>query len=171
MNASRRLLPAVAALSALGACDAAFDNGQAPQGNGSAENKAEEGQISISGPGVQMKIDVPEGLRREAGVGRDGGIVYPGSNVGGVHVESGSGEGAPDGEVELRFSTADPPERVARWYMDPARARDFVVAASGREGEAYVFTGTARDRSRFRVRLEPRAGGGTEARALIADAE
>ena len=171
MNASRRLLPAMAALSALSACGALSGNDVATMGNGSAENRAEEGQISISGPGVQMKIDVPGGLRREAGISGDSGIVYPGSHVGGVHVESGSGEGSPDGEVELRFSTRDSPEQVARWYMDPARAREFVIASSGREGEAYIFAGTARDRSRFRVRLAPGAGGGTEARALVADAE
>ncbi len=107
MNASRLTPPVLAALCALGACEAAFDNEMPPAGNGSAENKAEEGQISIAAPGVTMKIDVPEGIRREAGIDGDDGLIYPGSTMSGVPVESGGGDGNPDGEVEVRFASSD----------------------------------------------------------------
>jgi hypothetical protein len=164
-------LPAFAAIGALAltACEARFGNDARPSGNGSAENKAEEGEVSINAPGFQMKIDIPEGIRREANIHDDSGIIYPGSIVGGIHVEGGRERGKSDGEVELRFTSADPPDRVAGWYRDPARAGDFTVAAAAREGEAYVFSGTTRDNGHFRVRLAPRAGGGTEGRALLSE--
>jgi hypothetical protein len=156
---------------ALTACEARFGNDAQPSGNGSAENKAEEGEVSINAPGFQMKINIPEGIRREANINDDSGIIYPGSIFGGIHVEGGRERGKADGEVELRFTSADAPERVAAWYRDPARAGDFAIAAANREGEAYVFAGTTKDSGRFRVHLAPRAGGGTEGRALLTETD
>lgn len=171
----RSVLPALAAAGALAlalaACEARFGNDAEPSGNGSAENKAEEGEVSINAPGFQMKINIPEGIRREANINDDSGIIYPGSIVGGIHVEGGRERGKSDGEVELRFTSGDAPERVAGWYRDPARTADFTIATADREGEAYVFAGTTKDRGRFRVRLAPRAGGGTDGRALLTEAE
>ncbi len=171
MKSPRLLLPAAtAAALALAACDARFGNDAGPQGNGSAENKAEEGQVSINAPGVQMRINIPEGLRHEAGIHDDSGLVYPGSTMSGMDIE-GAREGAredADGEVELRFASTDRPEVVARWYQDPARARDITIASATREGPAYVFTGTKKDGGgRFRIRLAPHAGGGTDGRVLL----
>lgn len=169
MNASRLLFPAAAAALALTACEARFGNDARPT-NGSAENKAEEGQVSINAPGVEMKIDVPEGLRREMHMNDDSGLIYPGARMSGVHVEGGREQDKSDGEVELRFNSADAPEAVARWYQDPARAADFTIASAGREGPAYVFAGTKKDGDgRFRIRLTPRAGGGTDGRVLLSD--
>jgi hypothetical protein len=172
MNASRLLFPAAAAALALTACEARFGNDARPSGNGSAENKAEEGQLSISAPGVQMKIDIPEGLRREAHINDDSGLIYPGATMSGIHVEGGRESGKSDGEVELRFSSADPPDRIARWYQDPARARDFTIAAASREGPAYVFAGTRKGGDgRFRIHLAPGQSGGTDGRALLSDSD
>jgi hypothetical protein len=164
-------LPALvaAAALALAACEARFGNDAEPSGNGSAENKAAEGEVSINAPGFQMKINIPEGIRREANIHDDSGIIYPGSIVDGVHVEGGRERGKSDGEVELRFTSSDALDRVAGWYRDPARAGDFTIATANREGEAHVFAGTTKDNGRFRVRLAPRAGGGTEGRALLSD--
>ena len=65
----------------------------------------------------------------------DSGLIYPGSTFSGIHVEGGRDERpSRDGEVELRFTSADAPDLVARWYRDPARAADFTVASAGREG-------------------------------------
>jgi hypothetical protein len=172
MNASRLLFPTAAAALALTACQARFGNDAAPSGNGSAENKAEEGQVSISAPGVEMKIDVPEGLRQEMHMNDDSGLIYPGSRMSGVHVEGGREKGRSDGEVELRFNSADAPDVVARWYQAPARAANFTIATANRDGPAYVFAGTKKDGDgRFRIRLTPRAGGGTDGRVLLSDAE
>ena len=140
----------------------------------SAENKAEEGQVSINAPGVQMKINIPEGIRHEASIRDDGGLIYPGSTMSGMHIEGGrEGEqGRSEGELELRFGTADGPDIVARWYQDPARAGDFTIASAGRDGAAYVFAGARKDGDgRFRVRLAPRQGGGTDGRVLLSDSE
>lgn len=169
-----RLLPlaAMAAALVLTACEARFGNDVQPVGNGSAENKAEEGQVSINAPGVQMKINIPEGLRHEASIHDDGGLIYPGSTMSGMHVEGGrEGEqGKSEGEVELRFTTADGPDIVARWYQDPARANDFTIATASRDGAAYLFAGTKKDGDgRFRIRLAPRQGGGTDGRVLLSD--
>ena len=172
MNRSRLLVPAAAAALALTACEARFGNDARPSGNGSAENRAEEGQVSISAPGVEMKIDVPEGIRREMHMNDDSGLIYPGARMSGVHVEGGRERGKSDGEVELRFNSADAPDAVARWYQDPARASDFTIASAGREGPAYLFAGTKKDGDgRFRIRLAPRQGGGTDGRVLLSDSD
>ena|ERR1051325_1388216 len=172
MDRSRLLFPTASALVLLLAgCDARFGNDAGPAGNGSAENKAEEGQISISAPGVQMKINVPEGIRHEMHMNDDSGLIYPGATMSGMHVEGGREHDRSDGEVELRFATGDPPDRVAAWYQDPARAAQFTIATATREGSAYVFAGTRKDgNGRFRIRLAPR-GTGTDGRALLSDAD
>ena len=169
-----RLLPlaATAAALVLTACEAQFGNDVVPQGNGSAENKAEEGQVSINASGVQMRINIPEGLRHETSIHDDHGLLYPGSTMSGMHVEGArQGEqGKSEGQVELRFASTDGPDILAHWYRDPARARDFTVASASRDGPSYVFTGTRADGGgRFRVTLAPRQGGGTDGRALLLD--
>jgi hypothetical protein len=172
MNASRLLFPVAAAALALTACEARLGNDARPS-NGSAENKAEEGQLSINAPGVEMKINIPQGLRHEAHMNDDSGLVYPGATMSGIHVEGGREDQKSDGEVELRFNTGDAPDAVARWYQDPARAGDFTIATANREGPAYVFAGTRiKDGGgRFRITLAPRAGGGTDGRLLLSDAD
>lgn len=168
----KQILFVLAAI-ALGACEGRIGNDVEPRGNGSAENKAEEGQLSISAPGVEMKINIPEGIRRETNINDDSGLVYPGSRMSGVHIEGGRDEQRSDGEVEMRFVSADPMERVVGWYRDPARANDFRlggVGASGREGgHNPVVFGTTRENSEFQVSLSRRPDGGTEGRLLIRD--
>ena len=168
------LLAATGAALALAACEARFGNDVEANGNGSAENKAVEGQVSINAPGVQMRINIPEGLRHEAAIHDDSGLVYPGSTMSGMDVEGArdarQGQGQSEGEVELRFASTDPPDKVARWYQDPARRSSFTLASSGREGAAYVFAGSKRDGGgRFRIHLAPRQGGGTDGRVLLTD--
>ena len=164
-----RLLAAAAAGLALAACEARFGNDASPAGNGSAEGKAEQGRLSIHAPGFDMKINIPEGIRREAGMEGDNDIIYPNSTFSGMHVEGGRDESRSDGEVELAFTSADAPDLVARWYRDPARAPEFTVATANREGAAFVIAGTTDRDGRFRVRLTSRAGGGTEARLVLSD--
>lgn len=166
-----RLLPlAAAAALALTACEARLGNDAAPAGNGSAEGKAEEGRLSIHAPGFDMKISIPEGIRREAGIDDDSGVIYPNSTLSGMHVEGGRDEGRSDGEVELAFTSPDAPDLIARWYQDPGRAGHFTVATANRQGAAFVIAGTTSDRDgHFRVHLTARQGGGTEARVVLSD--
>ena len=168
-----RLLPlAAAAAFVLAACEARFGK-DAEAGrenaNGSAEGKAEDGRLSIHAPGFDMKISIPEGIRREANMEGDNDIIYPNSTFSGMHVEGGRDDSRSDGEVELAFTSADAPDLVARWYQAPARAPQFTVATANREGAAFVIAGTTDDDGRFRVRLTPRQGGGTEARLVLSD--
>lgn len=172
MNIVRLVPLAAAAALALAACEARFGN-DADAGhensNGSAEGKAEDGRLSIHAPGFDMKISIPEGIRREANMEGDNDIIYPNSTFSGMHVEGGRDDSRSDGEVELAFTSADAPALVARWYQDPARAPEFTVATATREGAAFVIAGSTDHDGRFRVRLVPRAGGGTEARLVLSD--
>ena len=167
-----KLLPAIAAATLLIACEARIGNDARDAGGGSAEGKAKEGQLSISAPGFEMKLDIPENVRREAGIDEDSGLLYPNAQFSGIHVEGGrdGAEGRGEGEVELRFTSNDPPDTVARWYRDPARAGDFAVGGAGRDGDDFVISGTSKDdNGQFRVRLSPRAGGGTDGRVVLSD--
>lgn len=173
MTSSRSFMLAAVAALALAACEMRLGN-DANQvetaGNGSAEGKAEEGRLSIHAPGFDMKINIPEGIRREAGIDDDSGILYPNSTFSGLHVEGGRDDQRSDGEVELAFTSADSPEVIARWYRDPARAPDFTVATAGREGSALVIAGTMTDDDgRFQLRLSPREGGGSDGRVVLSD--
>jgi hypothetical protein len=167
-----KLLPLTAAALMLVACEARFGNDARDAGGGSAEGKAENGQVSISAPGFEMELDIPEGVQREAGIDDDSGLIYPNAQFSGIHVEGGreGGSGRSDGEVELRFTSSDAPDVIARWYRDPARASDFSVGGAGREGNDLVISGSSKDdNGQFRVRLSPRSGGGTDGRVVLSD--
>ena len=144
----------------LSACEARIGNDAPPvEANASAAGKAEEGRLTVSAPGFNMSIDIPEGLRSDARMDGDNDLIYPGANFGGIHVQGtpeASG-GDHDGEVELRFTTADPAARVVAWYRDPARAGDFTVQSATRDGNAVLLSGTGRrEGERFTLRLTPR---------------
>src|SRR5687768_5354480 len=97
----RRLFLVAAASLAAAACDARFGNDAAPVAdNATAENRAEEGRVTIEAPGFNMSIAIPEGMRDQVGADEEG-LLYPGSHFGGIHVQ-GSAEkagGDRDGEV------------------------------------------------------------------------
>jgi hypothetical protein len=168
---STKLLPfAAAAVIALAACEAKFGNDAATP-TGSAEGKSKDGEVSISANGFEMKVRIPEGLQREADIRDDSGLIYPNSRMSGMHVESGDRDGSGRDQVELRFTTADAPDTVERWYRDPARAADFTVSGATREGDAFVIAGARkRDNGAFRILLTARTGGGTDGRAVLTDA-
>ena len=151
-------------------CDARVGNGQDSSdsnGQASAEGKAEEGQIAFSTPGFDVKMNVP--LDR-AETDDQGKILYPGSKVTGLYIAANpDSKSGSDGEVELRFATPDPPEKVAAWYGEPARSQNFTLSANGKEGSAYVLTGTEKgENNDFRLRLEAK-GAGTDGRLIVRD--
>jgi hypothetical protein len=165
---------ALAAAALLGACEARFGNDAGPVAeNATAAGRAEEGRVTVEAPGFNMSIDIPESVQADAQIDDDSGLVYPGSTLAGLHVqgrpEGAGGQG--DGEVEMRFTSPDAPERLAAWYRDPTRAPDFTIESSSRAGSAFVISGRGReDGERFTVHIAPRGGGGSEARMLLADA-
>jgi hypothetical protein len=171
---SRILLP-LAALGLLAACEMKIGNEDEAAGNASAEpvteasvqGKAKEGEFSINAPGFDMKFSIPAFVADRANVEDNQEMVYPGAKLSGLHVE-GRRQGEGDSAVELRFTSADPADRIAAWYRDPARA-NIAVASAGRQGDDYVIRGTRKDDSGpFTVRLSPR-GGGTDMRLTLVD--
>ncbi|MEA3032365.1 MAG: hypothetical protein QOH86_381 [Sphingomonadales bacterium] len=135
----------------------------------SAEGKAEEGKISINAPGFALTFNLPKEMSRTAKADKDSKMLYPGATIAGVAVAAGKGgKDAEQSEVEMRFRTADPVERVAAWYRDPARAAGFKLQGVGREGNGVVITGIQNsDRHPFKVHLSPVADGGTDGRLTI----
>ncbi|HWT13628.1 MAG TPA: hypothetical protein VN231_12795 [Allosphingosinicella sp.] len=173
MKTLPKLVSALAAAAALTACEARFGNDAAPVAeNATAAGRAEEGRLTVEAPGFNMSIDIPESISSRAQMDGENGLIYPGSTLGGLHVQGrpeGPG-GQSDGEVEMRFTTADPAATVAAWYRDPARAEDLTIQAARQEGSTFVIQGTGlRDQERFTVRISPRAGGGAEARLVLSD--
>ena len=165
-----RLVPALAAIALLGACEARFGNDAAPVAeNATAEGRAEQGRLTIEAPGFSLKLDIPETILTRADMDGDNALIYPDATFGGIHVQGNRGDD--NGDVELRFSTGDEIGRVAAWYRDPARGDTFSIASDSAEGAGFVISGTGRrDNERFTLRIAPRAGGGTEARLLLGDA-
>jgi hypothetical protein len=131
-----------------------------------AAGKAEEGRFSINAPGFDLKFNLPGQISANA---RDeSGLLYPGARLNGLHIEAETREAGRSG-VELRFTSGDPPERIASWYQDAART-EFSITSAGREGASHVLAGTQKeDGDSFRVVLSPRSGGGTDGRLSIAD--
>lgn len=169
-----KLLSALAAAALLTACEARIGNDAPPvDENATAAGRAEEGRLTVEAPGFNLSIDIPESIQARAHVDEDSGLIYPGSEFGGIHVQGRpkDAQGESDGEVELRFTSADPAERVVAWYRDPARGQDFTVESARRDGDAVVIAGTDRqDNDRFTARIAPREGGGSEARLVLSDA-
>ena len=135
-----------------------------------AAGKAEDGRLSLKGPGFDFKVNIPEGMATEAG-DSDNNLLYPGAKLSGMHIEAGQAKGnagAASG-VELRFTSTDAPEKVAAWYRDPSRKATFTIASAAREGDALVLSGReAGDGEPFTVRLTP-SGAGTAGRLTLTD--
>jgi hypothetical protein len=169
-----KLLCAVAAAGLLAACEARFGNdaGEVAD-NATAAGRAEEGRLTVEADGFNMSIDIPDFVESEARIDDDNNLIYPGSDFAGMHVQGGRErpDGERAGEVELRFTHADPPDQVAAWYRDPARAADLTVDSATRRGDAIVIAGTVKsDNERFTATISPRAGGGSDTRLVLADA-
>jgi hypothetical protein len=136
-----------------------------------AAGKAEDGRLTVKAPGIDMSINIPEELRSAATADADTKIIPPGATIGGLHVQGQPGSGGNGGgEVEMTFTAAQPPEQVAAWYRDPARAADFAVSSAARQGNEIVIAANPKsDGEAFTVRLRGGANGGTEARLVISE--
>ena len=137
----------------------------AANGPVSAQGKAEEGSVAFNAPGFNFKLKVP---LEQADTDNEGKILYPGARVTGLYIAAHpDSKGGPAGEVELRFASPDPPDRVAAWYRDPARAANFTLSSETKDGAAFVMAGTKKgEGDGFRLRLEPKASG-TDGRLVI----
>ena len=174
MHGSTRALM-LTAFALIGACEAKVGEAREEPGQGAATNdasatagKAEEGQLSIKVPGFDLKLDIPRNVASHANA--EGQLIYPGAQLSGMHLEAGAEQnGAPKSGVGFRFRSSDPPDKVAGWYRDPARADGFAVASARREGDGFTIRGTQRpDGGPFTLRLTS-AAGGTEGRLTLAE--
>jgi hypothetical protein len=166
-----RLLAAGAVSVLLSGCEAkigpAADNAAETNGAAaSAEGKAEEGKFTLDTPGFDLSFNIP---MNAAKTDKDSRLLYPGSTVTGLFIVAGpKAPDGSDGEVELRFRSGDAPDRVAAWYRDAARAGEFRIDSSGKEGAEIRLAGTERkDGQGFKVRLGPAGGGGTDGRLTV----
>ena len=168
-----KLLSTLAVAGLLAGCEARIGNDAPPvDENATAAGRAEEGRFTVEAPGFNMSIDIPDFVQGRAEIDEESGLIYPGSDFSGMHVQGGreGPEGERGGEVELRFSHADSPERVVAWYREPARSSDLTIASDDRRGDSFVLSGTARqDNERFTVTISPRAGGGSDTRLVLTD--
>jgi hypothetical protein len=160
------ILAATAALTVSCEADIAkVENGVEPENKSGESGDAQEGKLSIDAPGFEMKIDLPK-LREYADVQASGesDILYPGSQLGAMHIDAQNEQG----RVDLRFTSPDGIDKVAGWYSDPARSKDFEIGASRRDGAAYLIEGKDKDGDgRFQLRLEAAQGGGTAGQLLL----
>ncbi len=171
--AAARFLALICASALLAGCEAKIGKEADKAGSeavaASAKGKAEEGQFSIKAPGFDMKIDIPAGVTSHGD--SDSDVLYPGATLSGMHIEGGkgSGEGKSDAGIELRFTSADPIDKVAAWYRDPARATGFSIGSISREGADFLISGAEKqDGDPFSLRLSPK-GAGTEGRLTLTD--
>ena len=168
-----KLHAVLAAAALLGACQAKVDPDEADNASAnvqvSAEGKAEEGKISVKAPGFDLKFTLPKGMVGEARAERDSKLIYPEAVLRGMAIAAGKGNGKDgDSEVEIGFSTPDPLDKVLAWYRDPARSEGFRLERADKDGDGWRMTGVQkRDQHRFKLRLSPRPGGGTDGRLTV----
>lgn len=167
------LCAALAAAAMLCACDAEVrpEEPDNPVANShvSAEGKSEEGKISLKMPGVDMTLSLPKGVADEARAERDSKLLYPGAILRGMAIAAGpDSDKSSDSEVEIRFSTPDPIDKVVAWYRDPARTDGFQLQRAAKDGDAWLVTGVQkRDEHGFKLRLSPRPGEGTNGQLTV----
>jgi hypothetical protein len=139
-------LIAVASALALSGCGAGDDNESANAANAMPASRTENGQLTVRAQGVDLKINLPPPIRRMA---EDDDLLPPRA-----HSRRG-GEGR-------RFHSDDPPQIVADWYGDTARANRFTINRAASEGTTLVLSGSLRGGGALTVRLSPAEGGGTD---------
>jgi hypothetical protein len=167
----RAILVIAGAALLLGGCEVSVkrDGDAGAGGNAAAPETVRDGQIAIDTPGFDMKLDIPEALRSE--IGGDGDLIYPGSKIGGLNISAGKEAAHGRGQVQMRFTTADAPDKVAAWYRDPARAAALTGVSVQQEGTGYRIRGADKNGSDpFDLRLSAAPGGGTQAELLLRDA-
>lgn len=165
MTTGTKLIAGAAAIALLVACQARFGK---DEGETAVAAKADEGSFSIDLPGFGMKLDMPERWAEQAKIDADNKIFPPGARFRGFSVQAGR-EGKEDG-VELRFTAADAPAKIAQWYRDGAPRDELTIASATEQDGVYTLAGTTRDDDDpFTVRLSAAEGGGTAGRISFTD--
>ena len=114
-------------------------------------SRTENGQITARVQGVDLKVNLPPPIRRMT---EDDDYLPPRAR-------------AERGGDSRRFHSDDPPETVAAWYRDPARAGRLSIVTVERQGPAFLLAGTVRGGGGLRIRLFPGQRGGTDGTILV----
>jgi len=165
----RSVLVIAAAALLLAGCEVNVkDDGATADGKAPAETAARDGEIAIDVPGLDMKLQIPDALRSQ--ISGDSDIIYPGSKMTGLNVTAAENKGQGKGQVQMRFTSADAPDKVAAWYRDPARAATLVGVSVRQDGSGFRISGTGKDGGDpFELRLSPGSGEGTQAQLTLRD--
>lgn len=142
---SRFVLLATAAALPLSACGTG-DGNAGGNNAGAAASRTENGQLTARVQGVDLKVNLPAPIRRMT---EDNDLLYPGAR------------GVRNAAPGQHFHSDDPPETVARWYQDPARANRFTLDVQRRD-PVLVLTGRTRNGEALSVTLAPGDAGGTD---------
>ena len=148
------LFTAASAL-ALSGCGTGDGNDSANAANAMPPSRTENGQITVRAQGVDLKINLPPPIRRMT---EDDDLLPPRAR----RLRGGDGQ---------RFHSDDPPETVAAWYRDPARASRFTISGATRHGPAIVLAGNARGGGALSVRLASGERGGTDGTVVVASGD
>lgn len=144
-------------------------DGEEKTGETAAPSAARDGEISIDTPGFDMKLDIPDAVRSQ--ISGDNDVIYPGSKIDGLNVTAREGAGQGKSQVQIRFSSADSPIKVAEWYRDPARAAELTGVSVQQDGAGFQISGAAKSGGDpFDLRLSAAPGGGTQAQLTLRDA-
>jgi hypothetical protein len=166
----RSVLVIVAAAALLCGCEVNMkrDGEVTADGKAPAETAARDGEIAIDVPGFDMKVQIPDALRSQISGNSD--IIYPGSTMNGLNVTATENKGQGGGQVQMRFTSADAPDKVAAWYRDPARAATLAGVSVQQDGAGFRISGAGKDGGDpFDLRLSPGSGGGTQGQLTLRD--
>jgi hypothetical protein len=152
----------------LGGCEVSVKRDGDTKPEAATETAARDGEVSIDVPGFDMKLQIPDALRSQ--ISGDSDIVYPGSKMTGLNVTATENKGQGKGQVQMRFTSADAPDKVAAWYRDPARAATITGVSVQQDGSGFRVSGAGKEGDPFDLRLSPGAGGGTQAQLTLRDA-
>lgn len=150
-------------LMALAACSSQTEEQEAAN----AALDLSEGSVSISAPGFNMALDIPPGVARNVDIDSDSNVVFPGSKVGAIRLNSDPAKGSD--QLEIDFASERPIEEIASWYADPARAEAFRVTEAAERDGVRAIRGTDESGQAFDLVLKEREGGGTLGRLKFRD--
>jgi len=125
-----------------------------------------DGRVSLSVPGFEGKMKIPGLELGGDNMDIDGMKPYPGTKLDTIDVTDRKGLG--NGQVDMRFTSPDTPEKVAAYYAAAAREKDFTNINVTRSGARAVMTATKSGGDHLTISMDP-GDGGTTGRILIED--
>lgn len=137
--------------------------------NGNVAIAANDGAdgVSVSVPGFEGKVKIPGMELGGDHMDIDGMKLYPGSKLSGINVTDQSGAGT--GVVEMRFTSAATPDKIAAYYAAAAPENDFTDVKVAEAKGVSTVTARKSDGDRLTITINP-AASGSAGTILIRDA-